>query len=91
MIIETKYDIGDRLFYIDEYQNRVKIERGTIKRINTGGKVWEEYDFGGQTRAESAIFTTFIDAKKQAIKQQEEKCKLLMEWVNNIEERDVSN
>lgn len=91
MIIETKYDIGDKLFYTRMWENRVKVERGIIKRINTGGKVWEEYDLGGDTRSESNLFTDFDEAKKQAIKQQKEQCEKLMEWVNEIEVSDVRN
>jgi len=66
MTIETKYDIGDKLFYIDVWENRVRIKLGTIKQINAGGKVWEEYDLGGAKRAESELYKEFEEVKKIA-------------------------
>ena len=91
MFIETKYDIGDKMFYTRMWENRVTVEKGTIKKINAGGKVWEEYDLGSVTRAEKDLFTDFTEAKARAVKEQKEQCEKLMEWVDAIEERDVRN
>jgi hypothetical protein len=89
MIIETKYDIGDKLFYIDLWENRVRIKLGTIKQINARGKVWEEYDLGGVTRPEGELWKDFNEAKKEAAKKQEERNEKLMQWVDEISEQDV--
>lgn len=89
MIIETKYDIGAKLFYTRKWENKIEIKLGTIKQINAGGKVWEEYDLGGTTRAERELYETFDEAKAEAIKQQVEQNAKLLEWVNEITEQSV--
>lgn len=89
MIIETKYDIGEQLFYLDLRDNRVTIRRATIKQINAGGKVWEEYDLGGVTRSERELYKDFTDAKVAAIEKQIEQNNKLMDWINETTEEQT--
>ncbi len=71
MVHETKYGLGDEVFYLTNRERLQKIEIGKIKKINIGGKVWEEYDVGSfGTLSEDDLFTSFDDAKKEAIKRQ---------------------
>lgn len=89
MIIETKYDIGDKLFYTRMWENKVEIKLGTIKQINAGGKVWEEYELGGTSRAERELYKTFDEAKTKAKELQVAQNTKLLEWVNEITEQSV--
>jgi len=70
MEIKTKYDIGQKLYWIDKYDNTYRIHFSNIKSINVGGKIWEKYEIGMTTRAERDLYTNFIACKEVCIEKQ---------------------
>lgn len=73
MKIETKYDIGQKLFYVDIWDGQYRVQFDVIKRINFGGKNHEKYEIGNiQTRAESELYSNFDEAREIALLSQKE-------------------
>lgn len=91
MLIETKYDIGQKLFFYSLRDNEIRIYKQPIKQINFGGKAWEKYDMGFTTLAEKDLYISFDECKEHAIRKQKKRCDELMEWVNSIKEEDFKS
>lgn len=72
MEIKTKYDIGQKVYWLDNRDGYVEIKFDPIININIGDKSWDRYSIGYATRAENQLFSDFDEAKVQAIKEQEE-------------------
>jgi len=73
MEIKTKYDVGQKVYWILCYDGLYNIEFSEIKSINIGGKTFERYEIGNTRRAENKLWTNFGEAKEYARKLQEEK------------------
>jgi predicted Zn-dependent protease len=72
MKIETKYDIGQELFYVDSRGCRnefIRVCQARITNINLGGKAWEKYSIGNTTRGDGDLYTNLTEAKEEAMKQ----------------------
>jgi len=68
MKIETKYSIGQKLFYIDWNDNQSEVKLGEVKEINFGGRSWEKYTIAwNKTRSEADLYTSFEEAQRVAI------------------------
>ncbi len=86
MEIKTKYDIGQKLFWITT-NGTCNIQYTSVKGINIGGKAWEKYKMThGDTRGEHEVFETFEEAKKEAIKKQKGLNKVALETVEELTE-----
>lgn len=70
---ETKYDIGQKVFWLDVHEGKWEVKLSEIKAINFGGKRWEKYQIQfNKTRSEVDLWTDFEEAKQAClIKQQE--------------------
>lgn len=89
MKIETKYEIGEKLFWVDSHQNQYRIRFSSIKSINIGGKASEQYEIGNTTRAERELFTSFEAAKNRARECQLERNDRLLQVVEEQNEEMV--
>lgn len=86
MEIKTKYDVGDNLWYIRLWDGIFEIEKGVIKRISVGGKVWERYEIDNTTRAEKDLYEDFTEAKKVALEKQKEQNEKAIQIVKDYKE-----
>ena len=86
MNIKTKYNIGDKLFWIEERGGIYKINYNSITSIKVGGKIWEKYEISYTTRAGRDLFTDFKEAKKEAIIRQKEFNKRALEIIDEYTE-----
>ena len=83
MEINTKYNIGDLIYWLDVRDGVVQIKHDPIKSIKIGGKVWDKYEISYTTRAERDVYIDFDKAKKAAIERQKEINKRALEIVEN--------
>lgn len=87
MKIETKYSIGQKLFYIDWRDNQYEVKLGEIKEINFGGRSYEKYTIAwNKTRSENDIFTSFDEAQRKAIEKQLETNEHLLKIITEQKE-----
>jgi hypothetical protein len=87
MKIETKYNIGEKKFFIDYDNNQYEVKLCEIKSIQTKGNHFNEYviegGFYGKTRRESELYNSFEEAKKQAIIKQKAQFKIMLERIED--------
>lgn len=72
MEIKTKYDIGQKLFWLDKREGIWRINYDPIKTINIGDKEYDRYEIGYTTRGTVDLFTDFEEARKEALGRQEQ-------------------
>lgn len=72
MDIKTKYDVGQKLFWLDMRDGIWKINHDQIKSINIGGRECDKYEIGYTTRPTSDLFTDFEEARKEASSRQKQ-------------------
>ena len=70
--IKTKYNINDKLFWVEKQDGIYQIKQDIIKSIKIGGKIYERYEISYTSRREKELFTDFEEARKFAIKKQKE-------------------
>lgn len=70
MEITTKHNIDEEVYIVEKSSNGFLFPRiETIKRIQVGGKAFEEYKFDNTTRSEEGLFTDVKKVKEQAKEQ----------------------
>lgn len=72
MKIETKYNIGDKIFWLEKRDGIWRINYDSIKSINIGGKSFNRYEISYTTRGERDLYNEFTEAKQAAIEKQKE-------------------
>ena len=74
MKIETKYDVGQKLYFINFDNGKYKVELCEVKQITYASKYSQSYKidnrWSGRSVRESELFEEFEDALKQAIEKQ---------------------
>jgi hypothetical protein len=83
---KTKYDVGDKVFWIDKNNGLYSIQYDQIKSINIGGKNFNKYEVSYQTRGEKDLFDNFGEAKNNALIMQEKLNKENIETITNFED-----
>lgn len=84
---KAKYDIGQKLFFIDEREGLWSVKLGEVKAINFGGKSWEKYQIAwNKQRPESSLWTDFNEAKDAALIKQQETNNRNIDLVSQIKE-----
>jgi len=73
MEIKTKYDVGQKVYWVSCYDGLYRVEFSEIKSINFGSKAFEKYEVGNTYRAENNLWTNFEEAKGDARQLQEKK------------------
>lgn len=70
MDFSTKFEVGQKLFWIDQFDNQYRVNFSEIKSIKIGGKVWERYEIGNTTRSERELWEDFEEAKAVCLHKQ---------------------
>lgn len=87
MKIETKYNIGEKKFFIDCDNNQYEVKLCEIKSVQTRGNHFIEYiiegGFYGKTRKESELYNDFKEAKRQALIDQKSRFETMLEVLDN--------
>lgn len=86
MKIETKYSVGDKLFWLNKNDGIWRINYDPIKSINIGGKAHKKYEISYTSRAERDLFTDFKEAKSEALKRQKEDNRKYEEIISEYKE-----
>ena len=81
MEIKTKYDIGQKLFWLDKREGIWRINFNPIESINIGGKAFDKYEISYTTRGDVDLFTDFEEARKEAIGRQIQANKTALEII----------
>jgi hypothetical protein len=71
MDIQTKYNVGQPVFFVNCHNGQCRVELENIKEIHIGGNINDAYKFGIYSRSERDIYTNFDEAKKKCIDEQE--------------------
>ena len=72
MEIKTKYNIGDKVFWIEKRDGIWSVKYDPIKSINIGGKSFNKYEISYTLRGEVDLWLDFDEAKSEAHQRQEE-------------------
>lgn len=86
MKIETKYSVGDKLFWLNKNDGIWRINYDPIKSINIGGNAHKKYEISYTSRAERDLFTVFNKAKSEALKRQKEDNRKYEEIISEYKE-----
>lgn len=72
MEIKTKYDVGQKLYWVSMRDGIARINFDAITRINIGGKSFEMYTIGSSNRGDRNLFVNFEEAKLCAYEKQKD-------------------
>ena len=89
MKIETKYDIGDKVFWIERRDGVWGIKYDPIKSINIGGKSFNKYEISYTTRGEKDLWTDFKEAKSEAYQRQEDDNQHYLKIISEYKEQTI--
>lgn len=90
MELSTKYNVGEKLFWVEERGGTYTINFSKITGINIEGKHNYEYGLGLNSRPEKELFTDFNEAKTFCIQKQKEINDERLKIVNDYSENSIN-
>lgn len=85
MEIKTKFDIGQKVFWIDFRDGIYIIKNDPVSRINIGGEKYEEYSVGFTNKGVNELYTDFREAKVACFEAQKEHHERAMKIIGTYE------